>query len=76
MTNINDMHGKEDYVAAYKQERFTDYVTQRKADTLLRRRVLAVFLAAIFICAIATLALSYKLHNTASEAYQVFQRTP
>ena len=59
MTNINDMHGKEDYVVAINQERFSDYVAQREADALLKRRVLAVFLACAFICAAATLALSY-----------------
>ena len=60
MTNINDMHSKEDCIATYKQERFSEYVAQREADAMLKRRVIAVFLAAAFICAAATLALSYN----------------
>ena len=59
MKNINDMHSKADYIEAINQERFTNYVAQREEDAMLRRRVLAVFLAAAFICAAATLALSY-----------------
>ena len=59
MKNINHMHNKEDYITAINQERFNEFVAQQEADAMLRRRVLAVFLAAAFICAAATLALSY-----------------
>ena len=59
-SNINNMSCKEDYIAAYEQERFSDYVAQRNADALLWRRCFAVFLAGAFICAIAALALSYN----------------
>ena len=59
-TNINNMHDKEDYIEALKMERFREYVAQREADALLWWRGLAVFLACAFICAAATLALSYN----------------
>ena len=51
MKNINDKK----HIAT-----FSDYVAQQNDDVLLKRRVLAVFLAAAFICAAATLALSYN----------------
>ena len=60
MKNITDMHSKEDYITAINQERFNEFVAQQEADAMLRRRVLAVFFAAAFICAAATLALSYN----------------
>ena len=60
MTNINDMHNKKDYIETLKMERFREYVAQRETDALLWRRGLAVFFAAAFICAAATLALSYN----------------
>ena len=59
MKNINDMHNSADYIESLRQERFNEFVAQQEADALLKRRVLAVFLAAAFICAAATLALSY-----------------
>ena len=59
MKNINDMHNRVDYIETLRQERFSEFVAQQEADAMLRRRVLAVFLAAAFICAAATLALSY-----------------
>ena len=59
MKNINDMPHSADYIESLRQERFNEFVAQQEADAMLRRRVLAVFLAAAFICAAATLALSY-----------------
>ena len=59
MNNINNINGKEQYIESLRQERFREYVAQREADAMLWRRGLAVFLACAFICAAATLALSY-----------------
>lgn len=59
MANINDMRQKEDYIMAYKEERFSEYVAQQEDNAILWRRVLVVLTMGALICAGAAFALSF-----------------
>jgi hypothetical protein len=58
MANINDLHGKEAYIEAYRREAFSNFVQQR-ADAMRRRReLIALACAVLTVIAIAAVILS------------------
>ena len=57
MTNINNLHSREDYIVAWKGETFGEYVARQESNALLRRRVLRVLLVSALIVVFASVML-------------------